>query len=287
MQALEELVRKNVLFYDVMCFEWRFVVSKVELEDYMSDDVVIMVKNKIRDLSANMQHLLIVMSYIPNAVDVSILKSLLSYGDVSYDENTVNKLLKKAAEEGMLLLSDSKCYIFAHDRIRQASHEVAAENDQSELVLHISQVLKDVAQQKPEMEWCLYAAVDLLNLLSPEKTEHINLVELNMRVAKIARNRGSAGKENVLLHKALTCLESSGKIWKEYNQTLELYNAVIVSDHSLGKTSVTMLFVRIHTGTSAALIQYPLIIAFLTNRRVQHCKVVYTKSAKQSIFPER
>ena len=241
MQALEELVRKNVLFYDIMCFEWRFVVSKVEIEDHMSDDVVTMVKNKIGDLSTDIQHLLIVMSYIPNAVDVMILMLLLSYGDVSYDENTVKKLLKKAAEEGMLLLStDSKCYIFAHDRIRQASHEVAAENHQSDLVLHISQVLQDVAKQKPEMEWCLYVATDLLNSLPPEKTANLDVVELNMRVAKIARSRGSVGKENELLHKAFTCLESSGKIWKEYNQTLELHNAVIVSDHSLGKAPVTM-----------------------------------------------
>eukprot|EP00985_Skeletonema_marinoi_P023001 scaffold14958_cov208-Skeletonema_marinoi.AAC.1 len=39
-QALEELVRKNILFYDMMCFEWRWVVTKIELANNMSADVV-------------------------------------------------------------------------------------------------------------------------------------------------------------------------------------------------------------------------------------------------------
>ena len=234
-QALEELVRKNVLFYDVMCFEWRFVVSKVELADHMSSDVVTMVKNKIGDMSADIQHLLIVMSYIPNPLEVPLLKRLLSYGEFSYEEGTIERLLHEASEEGMLLFSaDSKCYIFAHDRIRQASLEVATERDGEELVLHISKILQDIAAQKSEMEWCLYVAVDLLNESSDKTINLSDLVKLNIRVSRIARSRGSIGKENELLHNALKCLETSGKLWKEYDQTLELYNAVIVSDHSRG-----------------------------------------------------
>ena len=238
MQALEELVRKNVLFYDVMCFEWRFVVSKVELADHMSDDVVTMVKSKIMDLPDDVQHLLIVMSYIPNALEVSVLKALLSCGNVSYEEDTIKALLKSASEEGMLLYStDSKCYIFAHDRIRQASLEIATEKDQDGLVRHISQVLQDVASQRPEMEWCIYVAVDLLNSLPPERSIPLgDLVKLNMKVSRLAGSKGSIRRQNELLHKALMCLESSGRVWQDYNQTLELYNAVIVSDHTLGKT---------------------------------------------------
>lgn len=252
-QALEELVRKNVLFYDVMCFEWCFVASKVELADSMSDDVVTMVKSKIRDLSVDIQQLLIVMSYIPNSLDVAILKRLMDRGDMTltYDLKTIKDLLKGASYEGMLLFStDSKCHIFAHDRIRQASHEIAAErDDRDEMVLHIAQILQEVADQQSEMEWCLYVAVDLLNSLPPEQSIYSDdtvaqclrtsklqdLVKLNVRVSRIAGSRGSAGRENELLHEALSCLVSSGKVWKEYDQTLELYNAVIVSDHSLGK----------------------------------------------------
>jgi len=258
MQALEELVRKNVLFYDVMCFEWRFVVSKVELADHMSDDVVTMVKSKIMDLPDDVQHLLIVMSYIPNALEVSVLKALLSCGDVSYEEDTIKDLLKTAFEEGMLLYStDSKCYIFAHDRIRQASLEIATEKDQDGLVLHISQVLQDVASQRSEMEWCIYVAVDLLNSLPPERSISLgDLVKLNMKVSRLAGSKGSVRRQNELLHKALMYLESSGGAWKDYNQTLELYNAVIVSDHALGKTPDRSYAILFHFSNSFIHLSY-------------------------------
>jgi len=171
-----------------------------------------------------------------NVYDISIL------GVAIYEEDTIKALLKTASEEGMLLYSsDSKCYIFAHDRIRQASLEIATEKDQDGLVLHISQVLQDVASQRSEMEWCVYVAVDLLNSL-PEKSIPLgDLVKLNMKVSRLAGSKGSVKRQNELLHKALMCLDSSGGAWKDYKHTLELYNAVIVSDHALGKTLILAL----------------------------------------------
>ena len=86
------------------------------------------------------------------------------------------------------------------------------------------------------MEWCLFNAVDLLNSLPPNKTNRSSLIDMNIRVAKIARSKGSREKENELLHTALNSLRSSGIMWKgkHYELTLELYNAAIDSDFSLG-----------------------------------------------------
>ena len=117
----------------------------------------------------------------------------------------------------------------------QAALEIAADEDRDELMLHISRVLQDFATRSPEMEWGLYVAVDLLNCLPPDKTNCVDLIELNLKVSKIARSRGSVGKENELLHKGLKSLESSGVPWEQYSLSLEIYNAVIVSDYSLGK----------------------------------------------------
>ena len=117
--ALEELVCKNILFYDMMCFEWRWVVSKVELGNYMSDDVVETVKSKIKELSVDIQHMLVVMAYIPNSLDVSTLRALMNYGERSYEENAISNILMEASDKGMVLLSnESKTWLFAHDRIR-------------------------------------------------------------------------------------------------------------------------------------------------------------------------
>lgn len=236
-QALEELVRKNILFYDVMMFEWRWVVSKVDLANYISEDVVASVKHKLMELPAGVQHLLFVMSYIThNAVDSVMIKPLV--GD-SYDESTVEDLLKQACDEGMLLRSVStKTYTFAHDRIRQASAECAMEsNTDHELPLYIAQVLMDFAQG-PSHDWCLFVAVDILNALPAEKMSRVDLINLNLRVSRLAVSKGAVEKENHLLNIGLKWLNSSGIMWKGeyYSLTRDLYDAVIKSDYSLGKS---------------------------------------------------
>ena len=238
MQALEELVRKNILFYDMMSFEWRWVVKKVDLAEYMSNDVVESVKGKLKELPKDVQHLLVVMSYVThNSLDVVMLRVLMSSEGRKFDEQAVKKVLKSATEESMLMSSvENGNYRFAHDRIRQASVEYAAEkNEDFSLPLYISQVLMDFGES-PKMEWCLFNAVDLLNSLPPNKTNRSSLIDMNIRVAKIARSKGSREKENELLHTALNSLRSSGIMWKgkHYELTLELYNAAIDSDFSLG-----------------------------------------------------
>ncbi|KAL9180014.1 hypothetical protein ACHAXT_007984 [Thalassiosira profunda] len=233
-QALEELVRKNVLFYDLMCFEWRWVVSKVELGNYLSDDVVETVTGKIRELSADIQYLLIVMAYVPNTLSVALLDALMNNGAQAYDQDQIRDLLKEASEEGMLLFSvESGNYVLAHDRIREASIEFASEKNQDDLLLHISDVLLNQAWD-PEMEWCLFAAADLLYGLPPDKTDHVDLAKLSLRVAGIARRKGASLKEHELLLKALKSLETSGFVWKDYTLTYEIYSALIVSEYSLG-----------------------------------------------------
>lgn len=234
MQAMEELVRKNALYYDMMCFEWRWTVSKVELSTTISDDVVETVKGKIKELSEEMQHMLIVMAYIPNTLEVPVLTKLMRCNSVLLDESRVAKLLKEASEEAMLMYSAERGnYMFAHDRIREASRGSIANKDKDDLLLHLSCVLQQLAKG-PETEWCLFVAVDLLNSLPSEKTNCTDLAQLNMRVSVIARHRGIIEKQNDLLHEGLQCLQSSGKMWQDYNLTLSLLNNVIQCDRDLG-----------------------------------------------------
>ena len=233
-QAIEELVRKNILFYDMMCFEWRWVVSKVELANNMSADVVESVLGKIRDLPEEIQQLLSLMAYIPNALDVKTLTALMSRDGASYDEKQIMDLLKQSSDEGMLLLV-SPNWIFAHDRIRQASLRFASEkSDSEETLLHISSVLLSEGGNR---EWCQYVAVDILNSLPVEKTVCKDLVNLNLVVSRLAKNSGALGKENALLHKGLESLKSSGMAWKNeyYQLTLQLYDALLVSEYSSGE----------------------------------------------------
>jgi hypothetical protein len=232
MQALEELVRKNALYYDVMCFEWRWSVDKVELANQVSADVVETIKEKIKGLSVDIQRLLAVMAYIPCSVGVPVLKELLMNDDNALNEDEITSLLKEASEEGMLMWStESGHYMFAHDRIREASRGYVVGEDRDELLLHLADVLQRLGKGS-KMEWCLYTAVDLLNTLPPEKVDVIHLVKLNLRVSKIAKSRGSPEKENMLLRESMERWQPFK--WKDYDLSLEVCNAVIASEFTLG-----------------------------------------------------
>jgi len=233
MQALEELVRKNALYYDIMCFEWRWTVDKVELANQVSADVVETIKDKIKGLSTDIQRLLSVMAFIPQSVGVPVLKELLMNDeDNSLDENKIASLLKEASEDGMLMWStESRNYVFSHDRIREASREYVVEEDRDKMLRHMADVLQRLGKGS-KMEWCLYTAVDLLNSLPPDKVDVADLIKLNLRVSKIARSRGSPEKENMLLRESLERLQPFK--WNNYDQSLEVYNAVIASECNLG-----------------------------------------------------
>ena len=233
-QALDELVRNNVLFYDVMCFEWRWVVSKVELRDSMSDDVVSTVKGKIRSLCEDIQSMLVVMSNIPNALDVPTLRALMCEGGSrSFTDGQVRAMQQEASDEGMLLYSKKeKLFVFGHDRIRQASYECLHGEQRNDLRRKLARVLLRNTDERKE--WCLFVAADLLNGIPDHMKNVDELVRLNIRVAKLAKRKGSAEKEHEILREALRCLMLSGQAWKDYHLTLQLYNAVIISEHSRG-----------------------------------------------------
>jgi predicted ATPase len=72
-QALEELHRKNGLYYDVMCFKWEWNLQRIQTEQLLSDDVVIMVQSKIRYLPLLVQRLLTVFALLRRTVNVATL----------------------------------------------------------------------------------------------------------------------------------------------------------------------------------------------------------------------
>ena len=239
-QAMEELVRKNALYYDLMCFEWLFTDSKNTelLGEFISDDVVSSVRGKIDILDKKLRRVLVVMSYIPNnTISLEALRQLVASTDLEMNTDELVKLLNIGVEEGMLLLSsESGCHIFAHDRIRQASKEYIEQKERDQMLLQLANVLLTMYKEdQPDTEWAIYVAVDYFNSFEPgTKSDPLVLTGLNSKVAKCARKKGAMDKEYALLEHALSCLKLAG-VWEEYNTTLEIYNGLIETTKILGK----------------------------------------------------
>ena len=217
----------------MMYFEWRWTVDKVELANQVSADVLETIRDKIMGLSVDVQMLLAVMAHIPCTVGLPVLKELLvNYKGNALNEDQIANLLKEASEDGMLMWStESGNYVFSHDRIREASRGYVVEQDRDELLLHMADVLRRLGNGS-KMEWCLYTAVDLLNSLPPDKVDIADLIKQNLRVSKMAKSRGSPEKENMLLRESMERVKPSK--WKDYNLSLEVYNAVMASEYRLG-----------------------------------------------------
>jgi len=235
-QALEELVRKNALFYDMILFSWQYNVSKVQLDNYLSDDVIDLIKSKINGLPTEIKMLVVIMSFIPNNADLSTIRTLLEGEGV--DGTKVEKLISVAIENVLILhLAETGNYAFVHDKIREASYGIIPEGKlRDELLVRISNALFDMASaDKANSEWALFVSADHLNSVAPELVPRIKLARLNLRVAKMNLAKGATLNANANLNAGLKCLNDSGEKWKEYKFTLCLLNELIKSEYAIGK----------------------------------------------------
>jgi predicted ATPase len=102
-QAMEELVRKNGIYYDVMVFKWRWNLNGSEMENLLSNDVLDMVKAKLSNLPGSVQHMLAVASFTRSTFDVNTLNELVmatngatSLGnEINYSVNEELQVIRK------------------------------------------------------------------------------------------------------------------------------------------------------------------------------------------------
>eukprot|EP00957_Ditylum_brightwellii_P052879 4009623-Ditylum_brightwellii.AAC.1 len=126
-------------------FSWEYNVSTVQLDNYISDDVIDAIKSKITGFPTEVRMLVVMMSFIPNNADLSTMKTLLKGEGVS--ETKMEKLLSAAINNGIILhRSETDRYAFAHDKIREASYDIIPRGKlRDELLVRISNALIDLA----------------------------------------------------------------------------------------------------------------------------------------------
>lgn len=131
-------------------------------------------------------------------------------------------------------------YGFSHDKIRDASCLMIPEGrSRDELLVRLSNVLIDLGKQ-PKNSWALFVAVNHLNSVSPALVSRIELSRLNNRVGKLNLEKGATAAANLNFLAGLACLNDSGKKWDDYRFTLELLNAVIASEWSMGNHEMSL-----------------------------------------------
>ena len=183
-QALEELVRQNGLYYDVMMFRWEWNISKIKAKQLLSHDVTDMVQNKIRHyLPPSLQRLLTIASLIRSTFQPDLLHSIYinvmsedgdegtegSPTEAHLTKETVVELLDQAVTEGLLVRTtahrgatmnrsfagsgafssgDYHEYTFSHDRIQEAASSFVSGDAREKFCYRIAMKLISVLDHK-------------------------------------------------------------------------------------------------------------------------------------------
>jgi predicted ATPase len=165
-QTLEELQRRNVLFYSMISFRWEWNLAGVEFENALSSTVVEAVASKIQSLPEKLQRALVIASYTRSSIDIETLLALMIADGFDIDLRELVGLMDICVLEGLLSNTvGSNLYKFAHDRIQQAAYWlVPSGKERDDLRIMIGKNLVELAHQPGGKEWMIFVAADHVSI---------------------------------------------------------------------------------------------------------------------------
>ena len=275
--ALEELVRKNVLYFDIIFYEWKYNLKlETEINSFVNNDVESMVKSKIKELDAKDQRALILAAYTSNIIDVGTLQSLLNADGYSVDMDQVSMVFERAVTEGLLLRSSCPhTFNFAHDIIQAALYEsVEVGEERNRLLVFIGNALVSRYSMTGQ-EWLLFVAVNHLNSVPREYIDFPldELAELNLDVAKLASSKADVSQAADYLRAGVKCLETDNGWQKQYDLRLEIFNDLIQAEATLGN----------YSAAEAAIEEVLQNAACLSDKSVAHLHLIHISAQKNDL----
>jgi len=236
--ALEELVRRNVLYYDVICYEWQWNLDlfSSQIDDFVAADNEGLIVSKIRTISEDSQRALILMAYSQKMISAVTLHALMqANGHDRIDLQRVVNILLEAVAEGLLLPTEvGKEYAFAHDIIEHAARSLVPEGEERDVLLvEIATVLVEREAIDGD-EWMLFAAARHFNSVPRKYIESLDdLASLNLRAAKSATAKASVPQAAELLRSGVSCLDNDSCWTSNYDLSFDLYNRLLSAEFAL------------------------------------------------------
>ena len=252
MQALEELARRNIIYFDIMTYDWNYNLNlKKELKLFVENDVLNMIKNKIASLEGVHQRALVLAAYTRNVIDVETLRCLFESDGISLSSDDVTTMLNTLVDEGLLQILEvgssedsSSLYMFSHDLINEAARARVLEGEeQYKLVILIAKVLSSLWETtfavRGGNDWMLFVATNHFNTVPREfllesSIQPEAMSKLNLSASDLASAKASLTQSNVYLRAAIKYLPVEKKLrWQtDYQLCLDLHNRLLQSEAS-------------------------------------------------------
>ncbi len=215
-QFLKTLHEKDFLQFNIESKSWFWQIEQIRAIN-MTDNVVVLMADKIRTLEETTQNLLTLAACIGNQFDIGTL-SIIS----GMDHETIKNNLREALTEGIVIPTEDG-YKFAHDRIQQAAYILIPEKDKGATHLKIGRLLlqNSTDDKQPDQ---LFDIADHYNqgLALLEAEEKMQLLELNKHAALRAKSTSAFQHARTYIEMAIGLLPPMS--WKSsYKLTLELH----------------------------------------------------------------
>lgn len=231
-EFMESLYAKKLLSFDIQQGVWQWDLPQIEAH-HITDNVVEMMVEKIRQFSVDTQEALRFAACIGNKFDIDILATVL---EQTYQETVTH--LQEAIMNGQILVTNKKspadinmttwsfiseCQ-FAHDRIQEAAYSLISDEQKPEVHRQIGQLL---LQNTPleEREQKIFDIVDHWNKgikLINQQSERDELAKLNLSAGQKAK--ASAAYKSAFAYLKIGIKLLADDCWQtQYDLTLALH----------------------------------------------------------------
>lgn len=227
-QLLQTLYKEQLIQFDSSSNQWRWDLAKIQEKD-ITDNVVEFMIAKIQRFSGQSQKILQLAACVGNHFTLDILMNISDFKT----EEKIREVIAEPLHEGLIVSQGEYyrafSYWFAHDRIQQASYALL-KDEQEKKWIHVNiarLLLKE--NQTEHLHDVLFDVVNHYNIAMDSTIpdflsvdERIEIAQLNLKAAKLARTAAAFEPSLKYIEYGLKCLDS--KIWESnYDLMLELY----------------------------------------------------------------
>jgi predicted ATPase len=250
MQFLFALQVARLLTYSTENQEWQWDTTDIEVRTSATENVVDLMKTKIRDLPYKTCQLLQLAACLPSAFDERMLslvweahcRSKRKVPNLGEDTVGISQLLASPVEQGLIEVvnggaasaSSSREYRWCHDKIQESAFALIPQAEVMDLQTQVGRVLVEKLDEQ-ELEGGIFVVVNLLNSGSAPTNppQQIRLAELNLQAARKAVRLSAFKSAEKFAVKGMNLLLDDR--WKDHYQlTLELYSIAAEAESVLG-----------------------------------------------------
>src|ERR1700754_2906588 len=181
-QFFSALAEEGLLAFDPGTRAWQWDMDRIRAQSY-SDNVVDLIVEKLKRLSATTQEALKQFACLGNVAAIDILTVV--HGEA---EATTHAALREAVHAGLVLRLDT-AYKFLHDRIQQAAYSLIPEERRVDVHLALGRVLHSRIKSN-ELAERLFDVANPFNRGAPrlvERDERVQVATISLRAGRKAK----------------------------------------------------------------------------------------------------